>query len=112
MQEEFPNAKELVAQIKGDWREADLDPKFTAAFELLEVLTLDPQNLSSEHVQACRDTGLDDEAIMDAVMVGINFTVATKQADAFGFEVPDEKAQEEHVDFLIKRSFIRDFLLG
>ena len=73
---------------------------------------MDPKNLTSEHVQACRDTGLDDEAIMDAIMVGVNFTVATKTADAFDFEVPDEKAQEEHVDFLSKKSFIRDFLFG
>ena len=49
---------------------------------------------------------------MDAIMVGVNFTVATKTADAFDFEVPDEKAQEEHVDFLSKKSFIRDFLFG
>ena len=73
---------------------------------------MDPKNLTSEHVQACRDTGLDDEAIMDAIMVGINFTIATKGADVFDFEVPDEKAQEEHVKFLFKKSFLRDFLFG
>ena len=77
---------------------------------MLEVLTVDPKNLTSEHVQACRDTGLDDEAIMDAIMVGFNFTMATRSADVFDFEVPDEKAQEAHVEFLFKKSYIRDVL--
>lgn len=73
---------------------------------------MEPKNLTSEHVQACRDTGLDDEAIMDAMLVGITFTSATRTADAFDFEVPDEKQQEAHVEFLTKKSFVKDILVG
>ena len=73
-------------------------------------MTVDPKSLTSEHVQACRDTGLDDEAIMDAILIGINFTIATRTADVFEFEVPDEKAKEEQVDFLFKRSYFRNLL--
>ena len=71
---------------------------------------MDPKSLSSEHVQACRDIGLDEQAIMDAILVGVNFTMATKNSDVFAYEVPDEKAKEEHIRILFKKSFLNRLL--
>lgn len=80
-----------------------------AVFEMLEVFTLDPKNLTSDHVRACRDTGLSEKAIMDAINVGVNFVIATRKADIFDWDIPDDDAKNDHVEFLFKRSYIRDF---
>ena len=108
---EFDDAEDLVAAIKRDWRQAPLNPEFKAAFGLLEKLILEPREVTSADVQPLRDAGLDDEAILDAIYVGVAFTLATCTADAFDFALPDEDELQAHVGLLLKSPGIRKLLM-
>ncbi len=72
-----------------DWRTAPLDSADRALCALAAKLTLDPQQMTPDDLDALRAQGFDDRAIHDAVQVIGYFNYITRVADALGVEPED-----------------------
>lgn len=56
----------------------------------LEKLTLTPELVGPADIEPMRQTGVNDQAIEDAICICFLFNVITRMADAFDFEVISE----------------------
>ncbi len=92
----------LVEAALKDWRSARLDPRTSAMLGLLEKLTLEPAQVTSQDVAAVRATGLGDEAIEEAIHVCAIFSVLNRLADALGFQVPGPQDFTRHGEILLR----------
>jgi uncharacterized peroxidase-related enzyme len=69
-----------------DWREQRLDARLAAALELVELVTLRPEELPAAAIERARAAGLSDAAILDAVYVAFVFNTINRIANALGFD--------------------------
>jgi alkylhydroperoxidase family enzyme len=80
--------QEILDAVLDDWKTADIPEKTRGALELLEYMTVHPQDIDQELIQKLRNDGLDDLAIREAVNVGFHYNLIDRIADAFDFPVP------------------------
>lgn len=59
-----------------------------AALRFLETLTLRPEDLTGDDIDALRAAGLTDAAIRDAASVCALFSTITRLADTLDFAIP------------------------
>lgn len=71
-----------------DWRTAPLRPELRAALAFIEVLTQRPDELTEADAEAAYTAGVSREALRDAATVSALFSMITRLADAFGWDVP------------------------
>ena len=81
---------QIVEAVLEDWTTAPLDERLRAMLGYLNKMTLTPDAVGKEDIDALRDNGLSDAEIAEAVNVGFTFNVIDRLADAFNFEVPDK----------------------
>jgi alkylhydroperoxidase family enzyme len=55
---------------------------------LLEKLTLTPEDVGPQDVEAVRVTGVSGQAMLDAIYICAAFNLIDRVADALGFEIP------------------------
>ena len=72
-----------------DWRTAPLDSADRALCAFAAKLTLRPQQMTPDDLEALRAQGFDDRAIHDAVQVIGYFNYITRVADGLGVEPED-----------------------
>ena len=72
-----------------DWTTADIPDKTRAALDLLEHMTIHPQDINKEFMDKLKASGLDDLAIQEAANVGFHYNLIDRVADAFDFPVPE-----------------------
>lgn len=72
-----------------DWTTAVIPDKTRAALELLEHMTIHPQDINKEFMDKLITAGLDDLAIQEAANVGFHYNLIDRVADAFDFPVPE-----------------------
>jgi uncharacterized peroxidase-related enzyme len=65
---------------------ASVRPEVAAVLPLLEKTTKDPDHVSRADVDQVRAAGVPDDAIADALYVGLIFNVMNRLANAFDFE--------------------------
>lgn len=70
-----------------------LRPELAAVIPLLEKLTKDPKSYGPTDVNAAREAGVPDEAIIEALHVGFLFNTVNRMANAFDWTWESE----EHV---------------
>ena len=80
---------ELVAAIAEDWRTAPVDERQRALLAYADRLTRDPAAMRSSDVQALRDAGWTDEAILHACEVVAYFNFVNRLADGLGVQLED-----------------------
>lgn len=68
--------------VAREWRAADLDQADQALCIFAEKLTLHPQEMSAQHIDALRAAGFSDVAIHDAAQVIGYFNYINRVADA------------------------------
>jgi alkylhydroperoxidase family enzyme len=83
------NALALIQAILDDWRTAPVDEKMRTTLAFLETLTLRPDEVSPEEIQAMRRAGVSDEGIEEAITVCAVFNLADRIADTFDYVPPD-----------------------
>lgn len=76
-----------------DWKTADVPPRTRAALALLEAMTLRPHEIDFPFLDARRREGLDDEGLRWAASVGFQYNFINRVADAFDFELPDDRGR-------------------
>jgi alkylhydroperoxidase family enzyme len=68
-------------------------PELAAVLPLLERLTKDPESVGPADIDAVREAGVPDEAIVEALHVGLIFNTVNRMANAFDWSWDSE----EHV---------------
>lgn len=68
------------------WREQPLDARVAAGLDLVEKVTMRPENLGPEDIRRANAGGLSDAAIADALHVAFVFNLINRVANAFGFD--------------------------
>jgi alkylhydroperoxidase family enzyme len=95
-----------MAAVLRDYRSAPVSDKVRAMLGLLEKLTLRPEAVTPEDVQAVRTAGVSDAAIEDAIYLMAGFNTIDRIADAFDFHVPDAAALERSAKMVLKRGYV------
>jgi uncharacterized peroxidase-related enzyme len=76
--------QDLAQAVIDDWREADIDARLRAILVFADKLTLEPRAMRPEDVDALREVGLDDRAILETVQVTAYFNFVNRLADGLG----------------------------
>ena len=95
----------MTQAIIDDWRTAPINKKLYAALNFIEKLTLTPEEIKVEDIDALRVEGLSDEAIEDVIHVTVAFNIIDRIADALGFEIPTTEGFANMADVLLKRGY-------
>jgi len=74
----------LYAQIREDYTQADLSPADRTMLDYAVKLTLTPTAVTREDVEALRDVGFDDRAILDIAQITAYFAFVNRTADGLG----------------------------
>jgi alkylhydroperoxidase family enzyme len=64
-----------------------------ATLGLLEKLTLTPEDVGPQDMEAVRATGVSEQAMLDAIYICVAFNLIDRVADALGFEIPETFAR-------------------
>ncbi len=88
-----------------DWRTAPVDGRVRAALGLIETMTLAPERLALDDLAPLRAAGVSEPAIEDVMQVCALFSIYTRLADAFGFEIPSAQAFSRSADMLLSRGY-------
>jgi len=79
----------LVGQIKEDYTQANLDPADRAMLDYAAKLTRTPAAIREADVQALREAGFNDRAILDIAQITAYFAFVTRLADGLGVTLED-----------------------
>ena len=75
-----------------DYRTAPISEQLKAMLGLVEKLTLHPEEVQPEDMQALSEAGVSEQAILSAVYVSVLFAVYNRMADSLHFAVPPRKS--------------------
>ncbi|MBN1178599.1 MAG: peroxidase [Anaerolineae bacterium] len=79
----------FAEQIKADYTQASLDPADRAMLDYVAKLTRAPATVTAADVQALRDAGFDDHAILDIAQITGYFAFINRTADGLGVQLED-----------------------
>ena len=79
----------MVEQLSKDYTTAALNAADRAMLDYAAKLTLTPTSVSEEDVQALREVGFDDRAILDIVQITAYYAYVNRIADGLGVSLED-----------------------
>ena len=80
-----------MESVLADRRTAPISARLQAVLDLLEKLTLRPEEFGPEDVKAARAQGASDAALRQAIYVCFVLSTMDRIADALAFELPDAR---------------------
>ena len=80
-----------MESVLADRRAAPISTRFQAVLDLLEKLTLTPEEVGPADVTAARRQGASDSALRQAIYVCFVMSTMDRIADALAFELPDAR---------------------
>jgi hypothetical protein len=66
-------------------------PQLKAALRLVRKLTLAPEEVGADDLQATLDAGVSQDGVIDAMYVCFAFNLIDRVSDALGFDLMDEE---------------------
>ena len=81
---------------------APISQRLKAALELIRKLTLAPEEVGADDLQAVLSAGVSEDAVSDAVYVCFAFNLIDRVADALGFDLMDEKGYRRGAQVLLR----------
>ena len=100
----YDNGK-LVDAALNDWRTAPIPERTRAMLGFLEKLVLLPEEVTAADGRTLRQAGLSETAIEDAIHVCTLFSVYTRLADSFKFDIPPAEGFQQSATMLLKRGY-------
>lgn len=85
---------EMVAKLKEDYEQANLSSEDRMLLEYVSKLTQTPSATRESDVEALREAGFSDRAILDIAQITAYFAFVTRMADGLGVALEDEHLQE------------------
>jgi uncharacterized peroxidase-related enzyme len=79
----------LVAQLKEDYKRAPLSGRDRAMLDYVAKLTNTPSAMTENDVEALRDSGFEDRAILDIAQITAYFAFVSRVADGLGVAMED-----------------------
>jgi uncharacterized peroxidase-related enzyme len=79
-----------VADVKSDYRRADLSALDRVILDFAGKLTLEPWSMTERDVEQLRSAGLDDAGVSDVVQVTALFAYYNRLADGLGVDLEPE----------------------
>ena len=79
----------LLAQLKDDFSGADLRPEDRMMLRYVSKLTKSPSAVREEDVEALREAGFDDRAILDIAQITAYFAFVTRMAEGLGVRLEE-----------------------
>lgn len=95
----------MTAAALADHRAAPLPEKVRAALDLLEKVTLAPDQVTADDVRPLKALGVSRTAVEQALLVGYCFNQIARLADALGFEVVSREAFDATAAMLLSRGY-------
>ena len=95
----------MTQAVLDDYKKAPISEAERALFALLEKLSLTPDEVTPEDIQAPEKLGISRQAIQDAVHVCVLFNIIVRIADALDFEVPTEETFDKMAGMSLKRGY-------
>jgi alkylhydroperoxidase family enzyme len=89
-----------------NYRTAPIRDELRAMLALLETFTLNPDEMSADHVRRALAAGVSRNAIRDAFYVAFLFNTYDRLADTLGWELPDEGYYAKAGQFLLKKGYL------
>lgn len=80
----------LVAQLKKDYTQAQIDDKMKSALHYAEQLTRHPHSVKDSHVAELREWGWTDREILDICQIASYFNFVNRMAEGLGVELEQE----------------------
>ena len=84
----------LLEQLKGDYTQASLSPGDRVMLDYAAKLTHTPAAVTRDDIQALRDAGFDDRAILDIAQITAYFAFANRTVDGLGVTMEDFWAEK------------------
>lgn len=72
-----------------DFESAPIDAPLKATLRFLRKMTLEPDSLTPDDARAVLSSGVDKQALTEAIHVAYLFNVYDRLADTMGWHVPD-----------------------
>jgi alkylhydroperoxidase family enzyme len=85
-----------------DWRTAPIPERLRSTLGFLQRLTLHPEEVGAADIEELHRSGVDDDAIRDAVYVCTLFNVIDRMSDALDFAVPPPAALRAGARYLLR----------
>lgn len=82
-------SEEFVVQVKEDYTQADLDAADRALLDYAVKLARTPDAIVEEDVEALREAGFSERAILDIAQVTAYFSFVVRIADGLGVTLED-----------------------
>ena len=76
-----------------------------ATLGFLEKLTLRPEELGEADAEAVFETGVDRDALVDAVVIAALFNMIVRLADSFGWYVPSDAELSARAEMRLGSSY-------
>jgi uncharacterized peroxidase-related enzyme len=88
-----------------NFRTAPISEGLKETLVFLETMTLRPTELTVENAKAVLRTGVNRQALIDAIAVAAIFNIVTRYAEALDFAMPQPNEFERAADMLLKRGY-------
>lgn len=82
------NDRELLKQLKQNWREASIDEEARAILGLAEKITLQPSSVRESDLNLLREKGLSDRLVLDVVLIAAQSNLTNRISLSLGVEPP------------------------
>jgi uncharacterized peroxidase-related enzyme len=105
-------ARELGPDVLARPDEGTRGARAAAAADFVEALTRDPDSMSVADVERARASGVDDDALAEALYVALFFNTMNRVADALGFEHRSDRDRRRGAEILRRGGYrVPGFLL-
>lgn len=94
-----------MAAVLQDWRTAPVNERLRSTLGFLEKVTLTPEEVTADDVAILHSSGLNDQAIEEALYVCFLFNVIDRLADAFDFHLPTAEGFRRNGQVLYKLGY-------
>ena len=95
----------LTQAVFDDWRTAPVSDGLRAVLGLIHKLTLAPDAVVPDDVNAARRAGVSDAQIDEAIHICGAFNMIVRIADTLGFEVPDTSSGSGYGEAALLRGY-------
>jgi alkylhydroperoxidase family enzyme len=92
----------LTQAVFADPDTAPISRKLKAALGLVRKLTLAPEKVGADDLQAVLDAGVSEDGVIDAMYVCFAFNLIDRVADALGFDLTDEEGYRRGAQVLLR----------
>ncbi len=92
----YEKSPAVVDGVKGDYREAPLRSADRAMLDYAAKLTTSPRAMTREDIEALRNAGFRDEAILDINLITSYFNFVNRVVHGLGVQLEPEEARVYH----------------